>query len=104
MVREINKLTDTARILNKNIRIQIIGRTAQVKGEPTSVILSQRRAERVLAALTMRGLKTSNISTIGLGSRSPLTMGIARQDNNINRSVFFKVIVTNTGKNRTNNP
>lgn len=103
LVKEINKLTDAARILNKNVRIQIIGRTAKVQGEAASIILSQRRADRVLSALTVRGLRNTNISTI-VGSKEPLTMGITTQDNSTNRSVFFKVIVSNTGKSRTSNP
>lgn len=104
LVKEINKLIDTARILNKSVRIQIIGRTAQVKGESASTILSQKRADKVLSALTMRGLKSTKISTIGLSPLESLTTGTATQDSSINRTVFFKVIVTNSGNSRANNP
>lgn len=104
LVKEINKLTEAAKIFNKNIRIQIIGRATQFKGKPASLILSQRRADQVLFTLTTRGLKSTEISTIALGSRESLTKNITTQYNSINPQVFFKVIVTNASNSRTNNP
>lgn len=103
LVKEIKKITYYAKIFNKNIRIQIIGRSAPIQGEPKNAILSQERAEIILSSLTARGIKRTNISTIGIGSRASLNRGNTRQTN-INRSVFFQVIVTNNGNSRTNNP
>jgi outer membrane protein OmpA-like peptidoglycan-associated protein len=103
VVKEINKLTDVTKLLNKNIRIQIIGRTAKVKGEPASTILSKKRADKVLSALTMRGLKSTKVSTISLSPLESLSMAITTRDNSIDLTVFFKVIVTNSGKSKANN-
>ncbi|MGB5959571.1 MAG: OmpA family protein [Coleofasciculaceae cyanobacterium] len=103
LAEEINKLTNVTKILKKDVRIQIIGRTA-IKGEAANTILSKKRADKVLSALNMKGLKNTKVSTIGLSPLESLNMATNTKDNSNNNTVFFKVIVSNTGNNRKNNP
>ncbi len=101
LVREINQLNDYAKILNKDVQIQIVGRTANIQGVQANILVGQKRADTVLSALNLRGLRTTNISAIVKASIQSLPVSNTTQDNNLNRSVFLKVIVTDTHNTRT---
>jgi outer membrane protein OmpA-like peptidoglycan-associated protein len=101
LVEAINEITESAKLLNKNVRIQIIGRTLQVQERRANIIFSKTRANTVLSALNTRGLKTnSNISTIGMGSSNTLPQNITAQNQSFNHSVYFKVTVTDLRNSR----
>lgn len=104
LFKELNKLTDYAEYLNKDIRLQIIGRTQKIRGEKENILLSKTRASVILSTLRAKGIKTTNFSILGVGSSQPLSKGLTEQDQKMNRSVTFKVILTDTRNRGTIQP
>lgn len=104
LIKEINKLTDYAASLNKDVRLQIIGHTHKIIGDQEKTLLSQTRASVILSNLRAKGIKTNTLSVIGVGSSQPLRKGLTEQAQKMNRSVTFKVIVTDTRNKRTSQP
>jgi OOP family OmpA-OmpF porin len=99
LVKEINKLNKYTKVLDKDVRIQIIGHTHNTKEQQTNLILSKARASVVLSTLASKGIKTTNLSVVGVGSRQPLSKGFTAQEPEFNRSVSFKVML-NDNRNR----
>jgi outer membrane protein OmpA-like peptidoglycan-associated protein len=94
LVRDIQKITALAPVLGKNVRMEIIGHTDTGGVERTNIILSQARADTIRSTLVSQGI-TTHLSTVALGSKKPLSKGLSEQNKAINRSVSFKVILTN---------
>jgi len=94
LIKEINKLTDYAELLNKDVRIKIIGHTQKIIGEKDNFLLSQARASVILSILRSQGIKTTNLSAMGVGFSQPLSQGFTEQAQQLNRSVTFKIILT----------
>jgi outer membrane protein OmpA-like peptidoglycan-associated protein len=74
------------------IRTEIVGHSDQTGSDEVNVDLSRQRADNVLAALVLRGLKPINISTVGAATRDPLKEGTSEEEE-INRSVTFRVVL-----------
>ena len=64
--------------------------------------LSQARALSVLSTLVSKGIEPANLTTVGVGSREPL--GVTAQDKELNRSVSFKVILSDASTKQRLNP
>lgn len=96
LVLTIQKLLPTAKYLNKDLRIQIIGHTSTTGTAQTNIMLSQARANKILSYLATSGINTNKISTIGVGSKHPLGAK-STKDKESNRMVSFQV-VTRRGK------
>ena len=90
--REISKLYDSAKLVNKGVQIKIIGHTNTDGEAKANMRLSQARAQSVLSTLVSIGLDPANLTAVGVGSREPL--GVTAQDKELNRSVSFKVILS----------
>lgn len=95
LAKDMQKLIDLAQLLGKNVRIELFGRADTGGSEKTNIILSQARADTIRSTLVSKGIKTTHLSTVALGSKKPLNKGLSEQDKAINRSVSFKVILTN---------
>ena len=93
LVTEINKINHYAKILAKDVRIQIVGHTPQVRNQPSKLTLSKARASVVLSTLASKGIKTTNLSAVGVGASQPLRKDFTEQAQDFNRSVSFKIIV-----------
>jgi OOP family OmpA-OmpF porin len=94
LVREIEKLSDFALSLNKDVRIKIVGHTDERGLENTNMILSQARADAILSTLVSKGFDPTNLEAVGVGSTEPLKNEFGVQESEINRSVSFKVTIT----------
>lgn len=104
LVGEIKKLSDFAGALDKDVRIQIVGHTDNTGAEQTNMKLSQARGEAILSTLVSLGLKATNLSSVGVGTREPLQNDLTVQDKALNRSVTFKVILTDASNRGTTRP
>jgi outer membrane protein OmpA-like peptidoglycan-associated protein len=93
------KLDRLAAFLNEHPdrRVQIEGFTDSVGGDAYNQDLSERRAEAVKAALTMRGIDPSRIATEGYGKAYPVASNSDSGGRQLNRRV--EVVIGNA-----NNP
>ena len=98
LVIEIQKVTNNAQFLNKNVHIEIVGHTNKGGSEEKNMLLSQARANVVLSILVSKGIKNNNISVVGVGTKKPLHNESMVDARKFNRSVSFKVILTDTSK------
>ncbi|RUR74201.1 OmpA family protein [Chlorogloeopsis fritschii PCC 9212] len=98
LVREIQKLLDTAKYLGKSVRIQIIGHANTTGIESRNIILSQERANKIRFYLNSQGVDTSNFTAVGVGSSQPLKQGFTQQDKQVQPRVSFKIFLADTRK------
>ncbi|MBD2776974.1 OmpA family protein [Iningainema tapete] len=94
LILTIQKLLQTAKSLNKDWQIQIIGHATTTGTEKTNIILSQARANKILSYLAKSGINTNKISATGVGSKQ---IGANIKNKQSNRRVSFQVI-TDRGK------
>jgi len=89
------KLDRLAAFLNEHPdrRVQIEGFTDSVGGDAYNQDLSERRAEAVKAALTMRGIDSSRIATEGYGKAYPVASNSDSGGRQLNRRV--EVVIGN---------
>ena len=94
LAREIKAVAGYAQVLGKNVRIEIIGRTDREGIEEINMILSKARADAIKSILISQGVETTNLASVGAGTKNPLRKELSEKDKTFNRSVSFKVIVT----------
>ncbi|MBD0345232.1 MAG: OmpA family protein [Coleofasciculus sp. Co-bin14] len=92
--QEIEKVLDSALSLNKDVRVKLVGRTDERGSVETNMSLSQDRSDEILSRLVSKRVNPSNFEAVGVGSTEPLRNGLGIQESAINRSVSFKVIIT----------
>jgi outer membrane protein OmpA-like peptidoglycan-associated protein len=92
------KLDRLAQFLNEHPdrRVQIEGFTDSVGGDAYNQDLSERRAEAVKAALTMRGIDPSRITTEGYGKAYPVASNSDPGGRQLNRRVEVVIGNANT--------
>ncbi len=95
LVLAIQKLLDTAKYLGKNVQIQIVGHTDASGTQQTNMLLSQARANKILAYLKSQGINTSKFKIDGVGSKLPLQTKLTPEAQKSSRRVSFQVILTN---------
>ncbi len=60
--------------------------------------MSQARANAILSALVSQGIKGSDLTAVGVGIREPCHKEFAQKNQEINRKVSFKVLLTDARK------
>lgn len=103
LVKEIDKLSSAAPLHNKDAHIQIIGHTNSKGTANQNLVLSQSRAYTVLSQLKSQGLNSSNITAVGVGAKQPLLNREKQVQAEVNRSVTFKVFLTDKFNSQKNN-
>ncbi|MDF5718786.1 MAG: OmpA family protein [Rhizonema sp. NSF051] len=93
----LQKLLKAAQNSNQDVRLQILGHTTASGSQQTNTILSQARAHEILSYLTSTGMNKSYLNTIGMSFSQPLRSASAKDDES-NRRVSFRVLLTNTSK------
>jgi OOP family OmpA-OmpF porin len=93
--RNIKKLRSRARLLNKEVYIEIIGHSDSTGADNIKMEISRRRAEKMLSMLIAEGMPADFFSTTGVGTQNPIKEESSEHDRAFNRSVSFKVIPTN---------
>ena len=84
-------LDGVAALLNRapGVPVEIHGHTDNEGDETSNQLLSQQRAESVIAALAQRGVDTTRLSAIGFGSSNPIAPNITEDGRAINRRIEF---------------
>ncbi|MBW4664183.1 MAG: OmpA family protein [Chroococcus sp. CMT-3BRIN-NPC107] len=102
LVQEINKLSSAAPLHNKDAQIQVIGHTSYSGAEDKNLLLSQNRAYTILSKLKSQGLINTELTAIGVGTKQSLPPKANINQGEINRSVTFKVFLTDKLNFKTN--
>jgi outer membrane protein OmpA-like peptidoglycan-associated protein len=77
---------------NPNMVIEIAGYTDNVGDDAKNKVLSEKRAQSVLAYLTAKGVKTSQMKAVGYGEANPIATNDTEEGRLQNRRVMFTVI------------
>ncbi len=100
LVQEFRKLFDSAQALNKDVRVKIVGHTDNNGSAQTNLILSQARANVVLSTLVSKGFDPDKFDGVGVGLTEPLANEFGVQQPEINRSVSFKITISDRPNSR----
>ncbi len=93
LIENISKLFNLANLINRDIRIKIVGHTDSSGSDGLNMTVSLAGSECMLSIFISKGLGRDNFITIGAGSNEPLRKEITEQDSRLNRRVTFKVIL-----------
>jgi outer membrane protein OmpA-like peptidoglycan-associated protein len=92
LAARIRDLFEHARVVSREVRVDIIGHSDTHGSEADNRKLSQDRATSVLASLQAQGLPTSKLTTAGVGATQPVREELTEQDRELNRSASFAVV------------
>jgi outer membrane protein OmpA-like peptidoglycan-associated protein len=95
LVLIINQILNTAKYLNKDVQIQIIGHTDITGTKEQNILLSQARANGILSYLNSQGINTSKFTAIGMSYQELLQLDLTSKSLETHRRVSFKVLITN---------
>ncbi|CAN2039040.1 Flagellar motor protein MotB [Candidatus Magnetomoraceae bacterium gMMP-15] len=98
VVKEMHRLYNHAKVLNKKVIIKIIGHTDSTGQEHKNIKLSKGRANKILSIFLAKGFKKSNFNVIGVGSKKPLRKNKKESGKKFNRCVNFSVILNDLPK------
>lgn len=91
---DLERLPALSAAAGKMSRVEVVGRGDSEGTEGINRPLSRQRAERVVEALRARGIGTASIAVVGVGSAQPLREERTDEDKQYNRSVSFRVVLT----------
>lgn len=94
LATDISKLFHLAQIFDKRINIEIVGHADSTGTEKINMEISLKRANNVMSILSSKGINAESFKTIGVGSSEPIREEITDQARKFNRSVTFKVVLT----------
>jgi OOP family OmpA-OmpF porin len=98
LAADIRQLDHLAAEAGKAVSIEIAGHTDKSGSEASRLRLSQDRAHQIERALMAQGINQARLTTVGLGDKAPLREELTEQDKAFNRSVSFKVMLTDLPK------
>lgn len=88
----LQRFTQTADLLNKKVQIEIFGQTDSSGTTERNSVLSQERADKIVAILIDRGLNAKYFTSKGIGTGNALTNQISSpQNNETSRRVTFRI-------------
>jgi outer membrane protein OmpA-like peptidoglycan-associated protein len=94
LVEDIRRLQQWAESMKKNVSLEISGHTDGSGTEERNSMLSQERAKTVASVLQQRLPHWSNLTVRAVGSKERVRDEVTEADRASNRSVTFKVVVT----------
>jgi OOP family OmpA-OmpF porin len=94
LVSRFHALVARSSLLGKSIRIEVIGHTDRDGPDDKNLKLSQERADLTTALLRRSGVRGVPLIARGVGVKAPLRQEVTEHDREFNRSVSFKVLVT----------
>jgi outer membrane protein OmpA-like peptidoglycan-associated protein len=94
LTADIERLHTLAQEMKKNVRLEITGHADGSGTEERNRALSQGRAEAVADQLNARLPSRTNLTIIAAGSKEKLRDEVTEADRAANRSVTFKIILT----------
>lgn len=80
-----------AALLNRalGVQVEVHGHTDSDGDETTNQVLSQERADAVVAALGQRGVDTTRLTAVGFGESNPIEPNITAEGRATNRRIDF---------------
>lgn len=100
LAKDIKEITRLTRIFDKSVHIEIIGHTDSIGSDERNLEISQKRAEELSSILVSQGIRNEMLTPKGVGSQEPLKDELSESDREINRSVNFRVNITDNKKSR----
>lgn len=94
LAADIERLQQLAEAMKKNARLEITGRADGSGSEERNAELSRGRAEAIAAELNARLPSKSNLTIVPVASREKLREEVTEADRAANRSVTFKIILS----------
>lgn len=94
LVADIERLQSLAEGMKKNVRLEITGHADASGTEERNSELSRGRAELVAAELNRRLPAKANLQIVAAGSKEKLREEVTEADRAANRSVTFKIIMS----------
>jgi OOP family OmpA-OmpF porin len=104
LVEQIKRLTTLAAAFNQTVQVEAIGRANNNGSEAQKLALSQSRADAIVALLTSAGIEPESLTAQGIGTSNPLQNQSGISTVEINRSVSFKVSLTDEASSEISNP
>ena len=95
LAADMTKLFKLGQVMNKHVRIDIVGHADASGSEKVNMEISTKRANNALSVLVSSGLNAENLTAFGVGSSEPIREEITEHDRKFNRSVRFRVVITN---------
>jgi OOP family OmpA-OmpF porin len=95
LTTDMSKLFKLGQVIDKRVRIEIAGHADASGSEKVNMEISAKRANNALSVLVTKGLNAENFTALGVGSSEPVREEITEQDRKFNRSVRFRVVITN---------
>ena len=92
LVNTIQGVINASQAIGVGVQIQTLGRTSSDGAEETNTKLREARANRVVAALTSRGINPASL--IAITEDNLLRDEITDEDKSVNRSVSFRINFT----------
>ena len=93
LVTDMSKLFKLGRVIDKRVRIEIVGHADASGSEKVNMEISAKRAKNALSVLVTKGLNAENFTVFGVGSSEPVREEITELDRKFNRSVRFRIII-----------
>ncbi|WP_017316856.1 OmpA family protein [Mastigocladopsis repens] len=93
LVLQIEKLLETAKYLDKDVRVQIVGHTNKAGTETRNRVLSQARANKILSYLSSQGINRKKFNIIGVANSQDLDLKLVGGKNS-SRRVSFNVLLS----------
>jgi OOP family OmpA-OmpF porin len=94
LIADIERLGELAEAMKKNVRLEITGHADGSGTEERNEALSRGRAETIAAMLNARLPQRANLMIAPAGSKEKLRDEVTEADRAANRSVTFKIILT----------
>jgi OOP family OmpA-OmpF porin len=90
---EFRRLSDAAAVMQRPVRVGIVGHTDASGSESRNQLLAEQRAAAVLSALTQTGVRRSQLEARGAGTSEPLRHQDPDLEKELNRSVTLHVLM-----------
>ncbi|MBI2383702.1 MAG: OmpA family protein [Gammaproteobacteria bacterium] len=89
--RTLDGVADTL-LQQENLKVEVAGHTDSIGSEAYNMLLSQQRAEAVVAYFVEKGLASERLSAIGYGESQPLASNESEEGRAQNRRVEFRIL------------
>jgi outer membrane protein OmpA-like peptidoglycan-associated protein len=90
-IRDLKDLLTRAESLDKKIHVNIIGHADSLGTEDTNILLSRKRADKILSVIAEEGIELNNFTASGAGSREPYAIERTPGDRELNRRVTIRI-------------
>ncbi|MBE9006538.1 OmpA family protein [Fortiea sp. LEGE XX443] len=98
LAKIVQRLLQTAKSLDHDVQIQIRGHTDTTGTERENLLLSQARANKILAYLNFQKINPNKFKLVALGSNLPFRPELTSEAKMLNRRVSFQISIIDKPK------